>query len=102
MRTASGRGPWRRGTDNGLKGSNSGEHHLVREEARALRAWLKVRGSFAGSDLPVEAEAADRPHHAPSADEEVRRRGRHPRKTAVLSRVKALLRHALIEQGVRG
>src|SRR2546422_8412103 len=31
-----------------LKGSNSGEHHLVREEARALRAWLKVRGSFPG------------------------------------------------------
>ena len=29
-----------------LKGSNSGHHHLVREEARALRAWLKVRGSF--------------------------------------------------------
>src|SRR5438552_2987070 len=46
MRTASGRGPWRRGTDNGLKGSNSGEHHLVRDEARALRAWLKVRGSY--------------------------------------------------------
>src|SRR5712691_8711231 len=32
-----------------LKGSNSGEHHLVREEARALRAWLKVRGSFPGT-----------------------------------------------------
>src|SRR5437879_8589104 len=31
------------------KGSNSGEHHLVREEARALRAWLKVRGSFPGT-----------------------------------------------------
>ena len=31
-----------------LKGSNSGHHHLVREEARALRAWLKVRGSFPG------------------------------------------------------
>src|SRR3989441_9076296 len=31
-----------------LKGSNSGEHHLVREEARALRAWLKVRGSYPG------------------------------------------------------
>jgi integrase len=31
-----------------LKGSNSGEHHLVREEARALRAWLKVRGSAPG------------------------------------------------------
>src|SRR5947209_4363606 len=31
-----------------LKGSNSGEHHLVREEARALRAWLKVRGSSPG------------------------------------------------------
>jgi len=31
-----------------LKGSNSGEHHLVREEARALRACLKVRGSFPG------------------------------------------------------
>src|SRR3989442_15668597 len=31
-----------------LKGSNSGHHHLVREEARALRAWLKIRGSFPG------------------------------------------------------
>ena len=31
-----------------LKGSNSGHHHLMREEARALRAWLKVRGSFPG------------------------------------------------------
>src|SRR5207247_1820026 len=31
-----------------LKGSNSGEHHLMREEAQALRAWLKVRGSFRG------------------------------------------------------
>ena len=26
-----------------LKGSNSGHHHLMREEARALRAWLKAR-----------------------------------------------------------
>ena len=31
-----------------LKGSNSGEHHLMRDEAQALRAWLKVRGSFPG------------------------------------------------------
>src|SRR5947209_19652552 len=31
-----------------LKGSNSGHHHLMREQARALRAWLKVRGSFPG------------------------------------------------------
>jgi len=31
-----------------LKGSNSGHHHLVPDEARALRAWLKVRGSFPG------------------------------------------------------
>ena len=31
-----------------LKGSNSSHHHLMREEARALRAWLKVRGSFPG------------------------------------------------------
>ena len=30
------------------KGSNSGEHHLVREEARVLRAWLKVRGPLPG------------------------------------------------------
>lgn len=27
-----------------LKGSNSGEHHLCCEEARALKAWLKERG----------------------------------------------------------
>ena len=31
-----------------LKGSNSGHHHLMSEEARALRAWLTVRGSFPG------------------------------------------------------
>src|SRR5438552_378194 len=34
-----------------LKGSNSGHHHLMREEARALRAWLKVRGSYPGPIL---------------------------------------------------
>jgi type 1 fimbriae regulatory protein FimB len=32
-----------------LKGSNSGEHHLNREELRALKAWLKVRGSAPGA-----------------------------------------------------
>jgi integrase len=32
-----------------LKGSNSGEHHLCREESRALRAWLKIRGSIPGA-----------------------------------------------------
>src|SRR5229473_3708225 len=37
-----------------LKGSNSGEHHLVREEARALRAWLKARGSFPGTLFPSQ------------------------------------------------
>ena len=31
-----------------LKGSNSGEHHLNREEADALRAWLTVRGTELG------------------------------------------------------
>jgi hypothetical protein len=31
-----------------LKGSNSGDHHLCREEQRALRAWLKLRGPRAG------------------------------------------------------
>jgi integrase len=31
-----------------LKGSNSGEHHLCREEAKALTAWLKVRGTAPG------------------------------------------------------
>lgn len=35
-----------------LKGSNSGDHHLCREEARALRAWLKVRGSQPGALFP--------------------------------------------------
>src|ERR1039457_3337804 len=34
---------------NRLKGSNSGEHHLNREEARALKAWLKVRGTAPGA-----------------------------------------------------
>lgn len=33
---------------NRLKGSNSGEHHLCREESRALRAWLKERGNQPG------------------------------------------------------
>lgn len=32
-----------------LKGSNSGEHPMNRETARALRAWLKVRGSGPGA-----------------------------------------------------
>jgi integrase/recombinase XerD len=35
-----------------LKGSHAGEHHLVREEARALRAWLKQRGSAPGPIFP--------------------------------------------------
>src|SRR6266536_1401338 len=49
-----------------------------------------------GHHLPVEAKTADRPHHAPPADEEVRRRGRHSGETAALSRVKALLRDPFI------
>lgn len=36
----------------GLKGSNSGDHHMCREEARALRAWLKVRGTQPGPIFP--------------------------------------------------
>ena len=32
-----------------LKRSNSGEHHLCREEGKALRAWLKQRGSIPGA-----------------------------------------------------
>src|SRR2546422_7135523 len=82
-----------------LKGSNSGEHHLVREEARALRAWLKVRGSFPGPIFLSNAKAADRPNDAPSLDEEVRRRGRHPGYAPAFPRAEALLRHAFIEQG---
>jgi integrase len=31
------------------KGSNSGDHRLSREEAKALKAWLKVRGKSAGA-----------------------------------------------------
>ena len=31
-----------------LKGSNSGDHHLAREESRTLRAWLKERGTAPG------------------------------------------------------
>jgi len=41
-----------------LKGSNSGYHHLVREEARALRAWLKVRGDTPG---PIFLSRLNRP-----------------------------------------
>ena len=37
---------------NRLKGSNSGEHHLNREEARALKAWLKERGTAPGVIFP--------------------------------------------------
>lgn len=35
-----------------LKGSNSGEHHLCREETRTLRAWLKIRGTDPGPIFP--------------------------------------------------
>ena len=56
---------------------------------------------LSGSDLPVEAEAANRPDNAPSVDEEVRRRGRHPTAPPAFPRVEALLRHAFIEQGLR-
>ena len=34
---------------NRLKGSNSGEHHLNRETARALRSHLKARGTSPGA-----------------------------------------------------
>jgi hypothetical protein len=55
-----------------LKGSHSGEHHLLREEGGALRGWLKIRKPFP-PDLLIETEAADRPHHASPVDEEIRR-----------------------------
>jgi len=35
-----------------LKGSRSGFHHLCREESRALRAWLKIRGTAPGPMFP--------------------------------------------------
>jgi site-specific recombinase XerD len=35
-----------------LKGSNDSVHHLVRPEARVLRAWLRVRGSHPGPIFP--------------------------------------------------
>lgn len=35
-----------------LKNSNSGEHPLSREEAKCLRAWLKVRGDGPGCIFP--------------------------------------------------
>jgi type 1 fimbriae regulatory protein FimB len=31
-----------------LKGSNSGEHPLNRKESKALKAWLKIRGTLPG------------------------------------------------------
>jgi integrase len=44
-----------------LKGSNSGEHHLVREESKALRAWLKIRGAVPG---PIFSATAARRFNA--------------------------------------
>lgn len=41
-----------------LKGSNSGEHHLNREESRALKAWLKIRGSAPGVIFPSKKGGA--------------------------------------------
>ena len=35
-----------------LKGSNSGEHHLCREESRVMHAWLKARGPWLGPLFP--------------------------------------------------
>jgi integrase len=35
-----------------LKHSNSGDHHLCREEVRTLRAWLRIRGSEPGAIFP--------------------------------------------------
>lgn len=35
-----------------LKGSNSGDHHLCREESRVLHAWLKCRGPWPGALFP--------------------------------------------------
>ncbi len=32
-----------------LKGSVSGQHHMVREEAKALKAWLRERGAAPGA-----------------------------------------------------
>jgi type 1 fimbriae regulatory protein FimB len=41
-----------------LKGSNSGEHHLCREEAKALKAWLKIRGQAPGALFPSKKGSA--------------------------------------------
>src|SRR3989441_3287624 len=57
-----------------LKGSNSGQHHLCREESWGSPSLAESARTVSRSDLPEQAEAADRPHHAPSVDEEVRRR----------------------------
>jgi integrase len=35
-----------------LKGSNSGDHPMMREEARAFHAWLKIRGNGPGCVFP--------------------------------------------------
>lgn len=47
---------WRQKTDRihvaRLKGSNSGEYHLCAREVRALRAWLRERGSDPGPLFP--------------------------------------------------
>jgi site-specific recombinase XerD len=49
-----------------LKGSHSGIHHLNREEARVLHAWLKIRGNTPGpiflsrNSLPISRSQLDR------------------------------------------
>src|SRR5437899_1345259 len=79
-----------------LKGSHSGHHHLMREEARALRAWLKVRGSFPG---PIFLSKQKRPIDRTTLHLLMKKygaAGRDPRNAEAFSCTEALLRHPLM------
>ena len=75
-----------------LKGSNSGEHHLNREESRALKAWLKIPRFSARRNIPIEREAQSHVKCG-RARERVRSARRMAREDTPLSRVQARVLH---------
>jgi integrase len=83
-----------------LKGSNSGEHHLCREESRSLRAWLKVRGTAPGVIFTSNRRSAISRKMLDVLMKQYGKRAGDPRKAAALSRAQALVRDAPAFQGV--